>query len=78
MSSCEVIMDKKTENELNKALQAKMQEVRDSALLAGSKAICGVVLNKAKDKRKTNHEKLIDIIDFCERSLGVVEKHKEN
>lgn len=71
-------MNKKTENELNKVLQTKMQEVRDNTLLAGSKAICGVVLNKAKNKEKTDQEKLIDIIDFCERSLCVVEKHKEN
>lgn len=71
-------MDKNTEKELNKALKSEMQKVRDSALLAGSKAICGVVLVKAKDEKKTEHDRLIDIIEFCERSLGVAEKHKEN
>lgn len=51
-----------------------MQKVRDSGLLAGSKAICGVVLKKTKDDTKTEHDKLQDIVDFCERSLGVANK----
>lgn len=71
-------MDKRTEKESSAAIKAQIQEIRDNALLVGSKAICGVVLKKAKDQKKTDHAKLIDIIDFCERSLGVYQKHKEN
>ncbi len=51
-----------------------MEKVRDSGLLAGRKAICGVVLKKAKDNTKTEHERLRDIIEFRVRSLGVANK----
>lgn len=67
-------MNRNQEKQLNKEIREQMQKVRDSGLLAGSKAICGVVLKKAKDDTKTEHDKLQDIVDFCERSLGVANK----
>lgn len=69
-------MNKNQEKQLNKEIREQMQKVRDSGLLAGSKAICGVVLEKAKDSTKTEHEKLQDIIEFCERSLGVANRNE--
>lgn len=60
--------------QLDKEIREQMQKVRDSGLLAGSKAICGVVLEKAKNNTKTDAEKIQDIITFCERSLGVTNK----
>lgn len=67
-------MNKNQEKQLNKEIREQMQKIRDSGLLAGSKAICGVVLERAKDGTKTEHERLQNIIDFCERSLGVANK----
>lgn len=67
-------MNKNQEKRLNTEIREQMQKVRDSGLLAGSKAICGVVLEKAKDDTKTEHERLQEIVDFCERSLGVANK----
>ena len=71
-------MDKNFEKELTVALEKQFKRNRDAALLTGSKAICGVVLNKAKDKTISNQEKLNDIIGFCERCLDITEKSKEN
>ena len=67
-------MNKNQEKQFNKKIREQIQKVRDSGLLAGSKAICGVVLEKVTDSTKTEHEKLKDIIEFCERSLGVANK----
>jgi hypothetical protein len=60
---------------LEKQVREKFEQVRNSGLIAGSKAICGVVLEKAKDEEKSVEERIHDIIDFCERSLGVAEKN---
>lgn len=70
-------MDRITENKLRDALEVTAKKIRDSGLRAGSKAICGVILDKAEDKTKTDSEKINDIIDFCERSLGIVKGNKE-
>lgn len=71
-------MDKNAEKIFNEALETEFRKVRDSGMIAGSKAICGVVLKKARDTKKTEHKRLIDIINFCERSLGVAKNYKEN
>ena len=60
--------------QFDKEIREQMQKVRDSGLLAGSKAICGVILEKAKDNTKTDTKKIQDIIAFCERCLGVANK----
>lgn len=67
-------MDKK--RKINNALETTARKIRDNALLSGATAVCGVVLKKAKDNKKTEHERLNDIIGFCERSLGVAKKHE--
>lgn len=64
-------MTKNEEKQLEKVIREQMQKVKDSGLLAGIKTICGVILEKANNKKKTEHERLQDIIDFCEWSLGV-------
>lgn len=56
-------------NELQDAL--KKQYVR--GLTDGTKAIAGVVFEKAKDQTKTAEERIDDIIAFCTPSLGLKE-----
>lgn len=63
-------MDKNQEKELDKVIKEQMQKVRNSSLLAGIKTACGVVLEKARNDKKTEHERLQDIISFCEWSLA--------
>lgn len=62
------------ENKLNNEIEKQLKTLRDSAILSGCKAICGVVLEKAKNSKKTESERIVDIIEFCERSLGVSNK----
>ena len=64
-------MDKRDEMILEKSLREEMKKVRDTAMVSSARAICSVVLAKARDKSKTNDERLNDIIDFCEISLGI-------
>lgn len=69
---------KEAEEKIMKAFEVELQKVRDVALLTGSKTICGVVLKKARDTSKNAAQRLVDIINFCERSLGVAEKNEVN
>lgn len=71
-------MDKSREKQLYVKINKEIQKIRDNALLIGSKAICGVVLKKAKEENKSEHERLVEIMDFCERSLGVAKKSLKN
>lgn len=67
-------MTKDQEVLLEERIKEEMSKIRDSSLLLGCKTICGVVLKKAKDGNKTEHERLEDIISFCERSLDIKSK----
>lgn len=67
-------MTKDEEKRLTAAIEDQMHRVRDSGLLIGSKTICGVILKKANDSNKDEHERLQDIINFCEKSLNIVKK----
>lgn len=71
-------LNKKTKEEISRLIEKEAYKIRDNAFLVGSKALCGVVLEKAKDKTRTESERLIDIIDFCERSLGVANNRRGN
>lgn len=68
---------KMRQEQVEEVVRKKFEEVRNSGLIAGSKAICAVVLEKAKDEATTIEERLADIIDFCERSIGVAKKYDE-
>lgn len=63
--------------EMEDCLKKTAQMVRDSGLRAGSKAMCGVILEKATDRTKSDKQKLKDIVSFCKRSLGIEKKFKE-
>lgn len=58
------------ETKLQIIFKRALQKTHRDGLLQGSKAICDVVLKKAKDKTKNTEERLKDIIDFCNTSLG--------
>ena len=69
------LQQKKIED-FEKQIKEKFEFVRNQGLIAGSKAICGVVLEKAKNEEKSVEERLHDIIDFCEVSLGVAKENE--
>lgn len=66
----------KKAEEFEKQIREKFEYVRTQGLIAGSKTMCGVVLEKAKNEEKSVEERLHEIIDFCEVSLRVAEKNK--
>lgn len=68
-------MTKEQEKQYDELLKKNMQLVRDTSLIAGVKTACGVVLEKAKDSKKIEKERLKDIIAYCERSIGVADKN---
>lgn len=70
-------MDANKADEFIKAVEPTTQKVRDTALVEGSKAICGVILQKAEDAKMTYKERIQDIISFCKTSLGISKKYKE-
>ena len=57
------------ETKLQIIFKRALQKTHRDGLLQGSKAMCNVVLNKARDKTKTAEERLKDIVDFCNTSL---------
>lgn len=63
-------MQRDTEKKLIEAFNEKFEAIRRTGLLQGSMAIAKVVLDKANDTKKTPEERLADIIQFCEVSLG--------
>lgn len=63
-------MQRDTEKKLIEAFNEKFEAIRRTGLLQGSMAIAKVVLDKANDTQKTPEERLADIIQFCEVSLG--------
>lgn len=67
-------MDQQTTQAIQRSLEKNMQKVRDSGLLAGSKAICAVIFQKATDQTKSHKERIDDIVEFCAKSLSMFEK----
>ena len=68
-------MDKIQEDKLDEVIKEQMQKVRNSAMLAGCKAMCGVILEKANNKKKTDKERLDEIVAFCKRTINIADKH---
>lgn len=62
-------MNKKDEIKMKKAFDEGFKAVFQQGLLQGSKAICHVILEKAKGVDQTDEERLCEIIKFCEVSL---------
>lgn len=67
-------MTKEQERQFEKMVKDKMQEVKSAGLATGIKTIAAIILEKAKDEKKTETERLKDIISYCEWSLGTINK----
>lgn len=63
-------MNKKDEELLRDTIQKSLKDTHSKGLLQGSKAMCGVILEKANDTTKTPEERIAEIKRFCEVSLG--------
>jgi len=59
------------ETELKAYIEEQLRTHFTRGLSQGSKAICGVVLEKAKANSGSAEEKIADIVKFCEVSLGL-------
>lgn len=55
-------------------IEAKLRDVMRSAtnngIIAGAKAMCNLVLDKAENPDKTAEERLQDIVDLCKTNLS--------
>lgn len=70
---------RKQEELFKEATKQAMEKVQLSGMMAGTTAICGIVLEKAKAENKTDSERLADIVEFCEKSLSTLKKtEKQN
>lgn len=66
-------MTKEQEKTLITHFEEKLQEQFHRGMLIGTKALAGVVLEKAT-LYKSAEERIADIIDFCNVSLGLPDK----
>ncbi len=65
--------DKKTG--LEEIVQNRFNEIYQTGLATGCKAMCKVILEKIQDKNKSVPERINSVIKFCNVSLG---KDKDN
>lgn len=63
-------LSKQQELQLKNEMVNQFTKIRAGGLLQGAKAMCDVILKKAKNTEKTPEERLSDIIAFCEVSLS--------
>lgn len=63
-------MNENDEQMIRETLTKSLKDTHRAGLLQGSRAMCSVILGKAKDEGKTADERLADIVKFCEVSLG--------
>ena len=68
-------MAKKTlaEKELEEAIKKQLETQYLRGLSQGSKAMCATIIEMAANPVKTNKGKINDIIEFCKKSLALVE-----
>lgn len=64
-------MTEEKDNELQKILKETFKKVRDKALVDGVRVACMVVLEKAKNEKLSEHDRLEDIIAYCNRAVAV-------
>lgn len=55
---------------LEEIVQKRFNEVYQSGLTTGCKAMCEVILKKIQDKNKSIPERINSVIKFCNVSLG--------
>lgn len=65
------------EQKLKGAVEAKLQEVYSEGLSVGGKSIAKALCDIALDESKTEHERLIAIVEFCKTALGAKPKKGE-
>lgn len=63
-------MNKQEEKEFEKALLEKLKDRFSKGMIAGSTAMCSVILEKVNDKQRSDEEIIKDVKQFCETGLG--------
>ena len=62
------------DEKLKETIKEHLQQQFTRGLLQGSKAMCGVIMEKAKKYNGSNADEVYqDIVSFCEKSLGLPE-----
>ena len=57
------------DKQLERRVKAELQKVYSNGLSVGTKSIARVILEKALDETKSEHDRLVDIAEFCKRGL---------
>lgn len=65
----ELINDVPNMDGIEAKLRDAMRSATNNGIMAGAKAMCNLVLDKAENPDKTAEEKLQDIISFCKTNL---------
>lgn len=63
-------MTSQQEKEFEKIFLEKLKNQFTQGMIAGSKAICSVILEKANNTELTYGKRIEEIIKFCNTSLG--------
>ena len=63
-------MTKQKEALFEKAIKDELKKQYIQGLTVGSKSICKVIFDKAIDPKKSPEEKITEIVEFCDKSLG--------
>lgn len=62
-------MNKKEEKALDGYIRKRFGEVYSNGLRAGAKSMCHVIMEKAKNEKLSESERILEIIQFCQISL---------
>lgn len=57
------------DKQLEEKVKEELQKAYSNGLSVGTKSIAKVILEKALDETKSEHDRLIDIAEFCKRGL---------
>ena len=66
-----------TESKFRLEIEAKLLEVRQAGLAAGTKAVSQVIYNIATNEEKSLEERMNEIIKFCSVGLAIGEKKEK-
>lgn len=71
------MLDEKTTKFLKQKMTEELKKARHTGLVAGSKAICSVILEKSTAANLSVEERLGEVIKFCKVSLSQEDNDKK-
>lgn len=66
----ELVNDVPNMDDIETKLRDVMRSATNNGIMAGARAMCNLVLDKAENPDKTAEERLQDIVDLCKANLS--------